>query len=677
MADSNTKNGTSDTKAPDVQSKGSLGRDVFASIVVFLVALPLCMGIAVASGAPVSSGLITGMVGGALVGPISGSPLQVSGPAAGLTVPVGEAIREHGLPSLGLIVLMAGALQLIAGVCRLGQWFRAVSPAVIHGMLAGIGVLIFASQFHVMVDDKPRHGGIANLMTIPEAIAKGLPMPAWSSNETRRTRREFLQEFGQLHEAQAQLKARVENVVSIRGSEKVHAAQSVFLHEHVDDQKKIIERTKELLARVEASNLQSTNRGDLPGSIRKSLAIQEQALADMDAGRYEHAEISQREAADSLAVVLSDLKNHQWAAKIGLLTIGIIIAWQLLIPKKYQLIPGPLVAIVAVTALSAALVLPVLFVELPEKFTDGVNFVSLSTFEDVSFWALLQTAAIVAIIASAETLLCATAVDQMHTGPRTKYDRELAAQGIGNMLCGLVGALPMTGVIVRSATNVQAGATTRLSTTLHGLWLVIFVLALGGVLRMIPLSALAGILVYTGYKLINPKELIHLWKVGKFEALIFLIVVATIVIEDLLIGVLVGIGLSTIKLLWVFSHLKAQLEVTHEGQRAQLLLEGAATFLRLPYLAAKLEDVPAGARLHVDLERLDYIDHACMNLLMNWAKQHESSGGQLIVDWGSLHARFSRASRKNGDSETPRITETDTQKYSANRTNLAEEPAAR
>jgi MFS superfamily sulfate permease-like transporter len=301
---------------------------------------------------------------------------------------------------------------------------------------------------------------------------------------------------------------------------------------------------------------------------------------------------------------------------------------------------------------------------LPEKFTDGVNFVSLSTFEDVSFWSLLQTAAIVAIIASAETLLCATAVDQMHTGARTKYDRELAAQGIGNMLCGMVGALPMTGVIVRSATNVQAGATTRLSTTLHGLWLIVFVLVLGGVLRLIPLSALAGILVYTGYKLINPKELIKLWKVGKFEALIFVIVVATIVIEDLLIGVLVGIGLSTIKLLWVFSHLKAQLEITQEGKRAQLSLEGAATFLRLPYLAGKLEDVPAGARLHVDLERLDYIDHACMNLLMNWAKQHESSGGQLIIDWGSLHARFSKASRNHGDSETPRLDGANTQKFS-------------
>ncbi len=629
-------------------AKNSLGRNIFASIVVFLVALPLCMGIAVASGAPISTGLITGMVGGALVGPISGSPLQVSGPAAGLTVPVSEAIRDHGLPALGLIVLMAGALQLIAGVCRFGQWFRAVSPAVIHGMLAGIGVLIFASQFHVMVDDKPRHSGLENLRTIPEAIVKGLPLPELAGRETRETRLAFLQQFGELHELQAELKAQVDNVVSIRGSDAVHAAQAEFLHDHVKNQQTIIERTKELLAKAQAADLESTNGGELQKSMQQSIALQEQALADLDAGRYEHAEASQAAAADSLAEVLGNLKNHQWAAKIGLLTIGIIIAWQLLIPKKYQFIPGPLVAIVSVTAIAAFMVLPVLYVELPEKFSDGVNVVSLTTLEDVSFWSLLSTAAVIAIIASAETLLCATAVDQMHNGERTKYDRELAAQGIGNMICGFFGALPMTGVIVRSAANVQAGATNRLSTTLHGLWLILFVVALGSVLRLIPTSALAGILVYTGYKLINPKELLHLWKVGKMEAMIFVVVVATIVIEDLLVGVLVGIGLSAVKLLWVFSHLKARLEVSQEGKRAQLTLEGAATFLRLPQLAAKLENVPAGARLHVDFEKLDYIDHACMTLLMNWARQHEASGGQLIIDWGSLHARFYRGKQGPG-----------------------------
>ena len=128
-----------------------LGRDLLASLVVFLVALPLCMGIAIASGAPVAAGLVTGIVGGLVVGFFSGAPLQVSGPAAGLTVICGEVISEHGLPALGVVVMWAGIMQLVAGVFKLGQWFRAVSPAVVHGMLSGIGVLILSSQI-------PRHG---------------------------------------------------------------------------------------------------------------------------------------------------------------------------------------------------------------------------------------------------------------------------------------------------------------------------------------------------------------------------------------------------------------------------------------------------------------------------------------------------------------------------------------
>lgn len=640
------------SQADSQEPKSSLGRNIFASIVVFLVALPLCMGIAVASGAPIASGLITGMVGGAIVGPIAGSPLQVSGPAAGLTVPMFEAIQSHGLPALGWIVLMAGGLQLLAGICRLGQWFRAVSPAVIHGMLAGIGVLIFASQFHVMVDDKPRSNGLQNLLTLPEAIAKGLPIPEFSSTETRRTRLSLMKQAADLHEFQAELHDHVANVVSIHGSEEKHKSQSTYLHDHAADQQKIIDGTRQLLERTEELGINGTNGLDLQDSLKIALEKQEAALADLDSGRYDSSEKSQRAAEGALSQVLASLKNHQWAAKIGLLTIAIIVAWQLLIPKRYQFVPGPLVAIVAVTAISAFLVLPILYVELPAKFTDGINVVSLSVLQDVPFWSLFQTAVLVAVIASAETLLCATAVDQMHNGARTKYDRELAAQGIGNMICGFFGALPMTGVIVRSAANVQAGATSRLSATLHGIWLILFVVALGGVLRLIPTCALAGILVYTGYKLINPKELLHLWRIDKFEAAIFVIVVSTIVIEDLLIGVLVGVALSAVKLLWVFSHLKTKLEVSQGGKRAVLALEGAATFLRLPQLAAKLEDVPAQARLHVDFERLDYIDHACMSLLMNWAKQHESTGGQLVIDWGSLRARFANGRKSNGDSES-------------------------
>src|SRR3712207_4540913 len=152
------------------------GRDVLASVVVFLVALPLCMGVAIASGVPPALGLITGIVGGLVVGTLGGSPLQVSGPAAGLTVLIWDFLRPYaergepgrGLALLGLAVLLAGAIQLTMGLLRLGQWFRAVSPAVIHGMLAGIGMLIFASQFHVMVDDTPKGSGLRNLLHIPE-----------------------------------------------------------------------------------------------------------------------------------------------------------------------------------------------------------------------------------------------------------------------------------------------------------------------------------------------------------------------------------------------------------------------------------------------------------------------------------------------------------------------------
>src|SRR5512140_2256435 len=143
--------------------KGWLGKDAMASVVVFLVALPLCMGVSIASGVPPTSGLITGIVGGLVVGFLAGSPFQVSGPAAGLTVLVWQLVQEQGLPMLGVIVLLAGLIQMAAGLCKLGQWFRAVSPAVIHGMLAGIGVLILSAQFHVMLDAKPIGKGIDNL----------------------------------------------------------------------------------------------------------------------------------------------------------------------------------------------------------------------------------------------------------------------------------------------------------------------------------------------------------------------------------------------------------------------------------------------------------------------------------------------------------------------------------
>ena len=150
-----------------VPSMRFLGRDLTASIVVFLVAMPLCMGIAIASGVPAEKGLITGIIGGIVVGTLAGSPMQVSGPAAGLAVIVYELVRDQGLSALGPILILAGAIQVIAGVFRLGGWFRAISPAVVHGMLAGIGVLIVVGQFHVLFDHRPLPSGLQNLAAMP------------------------------------------------------------------------------------------------------------------------------------------------------------------------------------------------------------------------------------------------------------------------------------------------------------------------------------------------------------------------------------------------------------------------------------------------------------------------------------------------------------------------------
>lgn len=492
-------------------NKETILKDTFASIVVVLVALPLAMGIALASGMPPASGLITCIVGGIVVGLLSGSPLQVSGPAAGLSVIVYDILREHGAEKIGLIVLIAGLVQLAAGLLKWGQWFRAVSPAVINGMLSGIGVLILGSQFHVMLDDKPRTSGWENLIEIPRAL--------W--------------------------------------------------------------------------NLQQM-----------------------------------------------DISNPHIAGGIGLLTIVVILVWEAGAPKKLKLIPAALLAVLAASAVTYYFKLPINHVQLPENLLEAIR-VPTSGWNGWRETNILLEGLALAIVASAETLLTATAVDRMQTRVRAKYDRELAAQGVGNTICGLLGALPMTGVIVRSTVNIQAGAQTRLSPILHGIWLLLFVLAFPWVLRLIPTAALAALLVYTGYKLANWKVFFELKKYGKSEAVIYLVTLITIVATDLLTGVLTGLALSIAKLLYIFSHLEIR-EDTQSGGPGQtaLYLRGAATFLNLPRLADALESVEPSTELHVHLEDLDYIDHASLDLIMSWEESHKASGGALVIDWGTLGTMF-------------------------------------
>lgn len=484
--------------------------DLVASVVVFLVALPLCMGISIASGVPPALGLITGIIGGVVVGGLSGAPLQVSGPAAGLTVLVLEIVRDHGLAALGPIVLVAGLLQLVAGRMKVGAMFRAMSPAVIYGMLAGIGVLILASQFHVMLDDKPKSSGIENLLSIPTAIVHG--------------------------------------IFPIDGS------------------------------------------------------------------------------------------SHELASVLGVLTVAMLLAWEKWKRGRAALIPGALVGILASSAVAALFRLPVKYVSVPANLLDAVSLPGagmLALFSDPS---VLVSAAALAFIASAETLLSASAVDRMQTLHRTDYDRELSAQGVGNILCGIVGALPMTGVIVRSSANVQAGARTRLSAILHGVYLLVFVSLLPHVLRQIPTSALGAILVYTGFKLIDMQNIRKLNQYGRWPLAIYAATVVMIVCTDLLTGVVTGIVLSVVKLVYQMTHL--EIESRTEGGRVYVSLAGAATFVRLPAFAGALESIPAGSEVHIDIHRLAYVDHACLDLIKSWRQQFEERGGRVVLELEDVESRF-------------------------------------
>lgn len=489
--------------------------DFFASIVVFLIALPLCLAIAQASGLPAETGIITGIIGGIIVGFLAGSPLQVSGPAAGLIVIMLSIVQTHGVAGMGVAIFLAGLMQIGAGALKLGQWFRAVSPAVVHGMLAGIGMVIIAKQSHVLIDDVPGDQSvIQNLLSIPRALEK--------------------------------------------------------------------------------------------------------AFSDYD----------------------DDQPHHRIAAIVGFISILTLMLWKPLAPKRIKVIPGVLVAVVIAASIGWLLDHDIKTVQVQNNLLANVTWLHRVDSHIILDLAVWKSAITIALIASAESLLCAVAVDRMPTGPRTQYNRELAAQGVGNACCGWLGVLPMTGVIVRSAANVEAGARTRLSAILHGLWLLAFVTLFPQLLRVIPLTCLAAILIVTGVKLIDPKGIRTLWKTSRSEAMILAVTALAIVATDLLSGVVTGIALTLLKLVWTFSHLRVT--TTHNESRKQMIMQlnGAATFLSLPKLADLLDTVPNGTELHLDFEHLTYIDHACLELLMNWEKQHESEGSSLILDWDSLHARF-------------------------------------
>lgn len=513
--------------APSHIPFSDLRHDLFSSIVVFLVALPLCMGIAVASGMPPATGIITGIIGGLIAGSLAGCPMQVSGPAAGLSVIVWQYIQTYGMEKLGVIILLAGVHQMIAAWLQLGQWFRAVSPAVIHGMLSGIGLMILASQFHIMIDDAPRSSGLENLLSIPAGIWK--------------------------------------------------------------------------------------------------------AVSPAEGG-----------------------PAHQEAAAIGVLTIATIILWNKFIPKKFQAIPGVLVGVVLATVVTVFYDLPISQVKVRDDLLTVIELPKLESLAHLTDTSLLSASLAMAFIASVETLLSATAVDHLHSGPRTRYNKELFSQGIGNALCGLLGALPMTGVIVRSSANVQAGARTRASAILHGAWILLFVAFLPFVLRQIPTACLGAILVFTGYKLMNIAVINELKDYGRSEVAIYFGTLGAIVATNLLTGVLVGVGLAIWKLLYTTQNLETHLEQQAGAPTVtyRFHLMGIATFVSLPRLATALEDVPPGVAVEIHFDPLRHIDHACLNLLESWAKLHDQKGGHVMVDWEKLQTKTYHVRHRKKD---PRV----------------------
>jgi MFS superfamily sulfate permease-like transporter len=475
--------------------------DFPAAVVVFLVALPLCLGIALGSNAPLFSGIIAGVVGGIVIGSLSGSSLSVSGPAAGLTAIVAVAIGKMPVyEAFILSVVLAGILQIVFGFLRAGIIGDYVPNSVIRGMLAAIGIILILKQFpHLVGYDKNFSGDEA---------------------------------FFQLDRKNT-------------FSELVYSLNYL-----------------------------------------------------------------------SLGAII-----------IGGVSILILLAWDQPFFKKrplFKYIPGPLVVVVMGTLISLGLgqlggrldLAPNHYVSLPvasdfKAFTGFFRFPDWSYLNNYHVWV---TALTIALVASLETLLSIEAIDKLDPYNRsTPTDRELKAQGIGNLISGMLGGLPITSVIVRSSANLNAGAKTRLSTFFHGLLLLLSVLLIPGLLNTIPLSALAAILIMTGYKLAKPTLFKEFHSKGWDQFVPFVATIIAILLSDLLIGILIGIGVALFFL--VRSNFRSAVMIVHDQNKWLLRFRKDVSFLNKPIVKDKLEAVPENAEVLIDLTRADFIDKDVIDVI--------------------------------------------------------------
>ncbi|MFD6354399.1 SulP family inorganic anion transporter [Nocardia tengchongensis] len=474
--------------------------DLPASLVVFLVSLPLSIGIAVAVGAPVAAGLIAAVVGGVVAGLLGGSTLQVSGPTASLTVVVAESISQFGWTATCFITMLAGGLQILFGLSRIARGVLAIAPVVVHAMLAGIGIVIALQQVHVMLGGNSLSSSWGSITALQHQLA-------------------------------------------------------------------------------------SVHPGDLC---------------------------------------------------IGLVVIAILVGWRRM-PDPVRQVPAPLVAVVVATLL--ARVLPVRV----ERITLNGSLLNELRLPQVPHgsWATVALMALtIALIASVETLLSAVAVDRMRQNAtrRTDLDRELLGQGAANMVSGLIGGLPVAAVIVRSITNVKAGARTKASTMLHGLWILLFSVALVDVVRSIPKAALAGLLIVVGIQLIKLAHIRRAQRTG--DLVVYAATVLVVVFWNLLLGMLVGLALVFALLLWRVVRVSVVAEESGMGPsnraRWRVTVDGSFTFLALPKLTGELAKVPADADVVVEMT-VDFMDHAAYDALREWADHHREEGGAVeFVEVGAV-----------------------------------------
>lgn len=482
-----------------------LKSDIPASIVVFFVALPLCLGIALASGAPLFSGLIAGIVGGIVVGALSGSNIGVSGPAAGLAAIVLTAIGAlGGYQNFLVAVVIGGIIQLIFGFLKAGIIGYYFPSSVIKGMLTGIGIIIILKQIpHFFGYDPDPEGD-------------------WA----------FFQVDG-------------ENTFS----EIVNAINNIS-----------------------------------PG-----------------------------------------------ATLIAIIGLAILILWDQVLTKKskiFQLIQGPLVAVAigilfyVLTADHEVLGISnehLVSVPVPEDAASFLGQFSFPNFSAITNPQIWVTGFTIALVASLETLLCVEATDKLDPHKNvTPTNRELLAQGTGNIISGMIGGLPITQVIVRSSANIQSGGRTKLSAIIHGFFLLFSIILIPTLLNMIPLSVLAAILFIVGYKLAKPALFKKMYDLGWKQSIPFFVTVLGIIFTDLLIGISLGLGVGIIVILlksYQNSHF-LHIEENSEGTNCvKMTLAEEVTFFNKGAILKELDNLPENTLLEIDVMKTKYLDNDIIEIL--------------------------------------------------------------